>query len=387
MLLSLLAGAVAMMVVGAEFFHEPFDGGWPAGWKFHPANAPGQAPAATPPDLDAPAPGDWRSPAFAVSPTQWHRLRLRAGNATGLLVGVVFLDDAGAELIADCYTSFDAANGGGGVETFFRGRPGTTRAYLKVHASDGKSPVRLESVQVQAVELPVVAEWADRGLLGLPAPAWAPPGDRFRHLPRTLAALRDRRPLRIVLLGDSIANDTSNSPFDAFLARALPGLELTVIPSVRSCTGCEYYSRTGRVAAEVLAHRPDLLVIGGISHRGNVEAIRSVVRQVRAASPAEILLLTSAVAAKFRRTGDNNKWMTIDESQRRLDFFGLALQATATFEQVGFFDFQTEWDRVAEQAGFDAELLLRDILHANDRGRAVLARAFAGFLDPTSLTH
>ena len=45
----------------------------------------------------------------------------------------------------------------------------------------------------------------------------------------------------------------------------------------------------------VLVHRPDLLMIGGISQRGDIESIRAVMAQVRAERPeTEILLMTGA---------------------------------------------------------------------------------------------
>ena len=47
-----------------------------------------------------------------------------------------------------------------------------------------------------------------------------------------------------------------------------------------------------------LKHSPDLLVIGGISNRGDAEAVRLVIKQVRARKPdTEVLLLTPLFGA------------------------------------------------------------------------------------------
>ncbi|MCX5660771.1 MAG: hypothetical protein NTW19_13780 [Planctomycetota bacterium] len=315
-----------------RMFEDAFAEGWPGAWKFHPSDAPACAKqAATPPSAPR---GDWRSPTFAVAPDRWHRLRVKASTPGQLFTGVMYLDVQGNAIAADCYPRVDDAAGPDGAETFFRGREGSTQAWLTVHPPDFTSPVKLERVEVAVVEESEVGAWADRSAVGLPPLGFTPPADRFRFLPRTRAALDSGKPLRIVLLGDSIANDTTNSPFDVLLARVRPGVALTIIPSVRSSTGCEYYAQAGRVRSYVLDQRPDLVIIAGASHRWNVEAIRSVVRQIRAGCNAEILLLTSAVVPLARRSSEENKWLKPDEARRRLDFFGLALQATANYERV-----------------------------------------------------
>ena len=47
----------------------------------------------------------------------------------------------------------------------------------------------------------------------------------------------------------------------------------------------------------MLKHNPDLLMIGGISQREDVDAIREVIHQVRAKQSPEILLMTPAFGA------------------------------------------------------------------------------------------
>jgi hypothetical protein len=59
-------------------------------------------------------------------------------------------------------------------------------------------------------------------------------------------------PLRIVMLGDSICNDTSKSLYETLLARIYPKAKIEIVTSVRGGTGCWYYKDEGRVKPYVL---------------------------------------------------------------------------------------------------------------------------------------
>ena len=102
--------------------------------------------------------------------------------------------------------------------------------------------------------------------------------------------------LRIVMLGDSICNDTSNSLYETLLLRAYPKARIEVVTSVRGGTGCLFYKDPPNVQEHVLRFHPDLVIIAGISHGYDPEAIRSVIRQIKKASSSEILVLTGAIA-------------------------------------------------------------------------------------------
>ena len=107
------------------------------------------------------------------------------------------------------------------------------------------------------------------------------PSERWDRLPRTAGILgAGRGELRIVMLGDSIVNDTSQSRWDERLQDKYPSCKITKAAVVRGGTGCWWYKEPGRVKRYVLDLKPDLLIIGGISHRDDTESIRDVVRQV-----------------------------------------------------------------------------------------------------------
>ena len=67
----------------------------------------------------------------------------------------------------------------------------------------------------------------------------------------------------------------------------------------------------------VLDHRPDLVIIGGISHRNDISSIREVIRQIRGTTQADILLMTGA----FGQTDPRNErsWQTISDPNQYTD--------------------------------------------------------------------
>jgi len=107
---------------------------------------------------------------------------------------------------------------------------------------------------------------------------YSPPPYRWKNLPRTRKLLADRGTLRVVMLGDSIVNDTSRSCWNLLIEKSYPECKIEKITSVRGSTGCWWYKEPGRVKKFVLDHKPDLVMIGGISHRGDIDSIRDVIR-------------------------------------------------------------------------------------------------------------
>ena len=119
---------------------------------------------------------------------------------------------------------------------------------------------------------------------------YTPPADRWRNLDRTMQRLREGGTLRIVMLGDSIVNDTSSSQFELLLGRQYPKCKIEKVTSVRGSTGCWWYKLDNHVQEYVLRHKPDLLMIGGISqprrHRLDPRGDSPGPRQAVAGDPA-----------------------------------------------------------------------------------------------------
>jgi GDSL-like Lipase/Acylhydrolase family len=202
----------------------------------------------------------------------------------------------------------------------------------------------------------------------------APPHD-WKHLPRTRRILAEGGSLHLVALGDSIVNDTMRSGWVALLREAHPKADVRATVCVRGGGGCQHYKENGRVAKFVSPLKPDLVLIGGISQK-DVESIRTVIRQLREASPqVEILLATGAFGpadprdptelakAHYSGTGD----------------YGKALRRLADEERCGFLDMTTPWAEYLRSAKVHPHLFYRDVVHANEYGEQILAKIMTAF--------
>jgi lysophospholipase L1-like esterase len=207
---------------------------------------------------------------------------------------------------------------------------------------------------------------------------YTPPGDRWRNLDRTMQRLRDGGTLRIVMLGDSIIGDTSSSQYDLLLGRAYPKCKIEKITSLRGSTGCWWYKLDNHVEEYVLRHKPDLLMIGGISQRQDIDSIRAVIHQVRAKQSPEILLMTPAFGAMHDPHIVN--WSF--EIKAGTDDYRARLQRLAEEEKCGFIDMTGPWWRYVQQSGKCYGWFQRDQVHANERGFQILGRILEKFFAP-----
>jgi lysophospholipase L1-like esterase len=200
---------------------------------------------------------------------------------------------------------------------------------------------------------------------------YQPPAGRLANIPQTMRKLRDGGELRMVLLGDSIMGNTSASSFELLLMRDYPKCKIVKIASLRSSTGCTYYREDNRVEDYVLKHNPDLLVIGGISNRGDAEAVRSVIRQVRARKPdTEVLLLTPVFGA-MRDEHIRTFTREIDTTKSNFRF---NMQRVAAEEKCAFFDMTGPWWTYIQESGKTYGWFMGDAVHANARGCQIIGR-------------
>jgi hypothetical protein len=329
------------------------------------------------------------SPAFPVDPFGFYRVRLLAKGTEGGHWAVSFLDAAGKEIVADVYDSIDPAPTWRQFELCFRGHADarTARVHLRRNYNPAAAaPLDVKNVRVEKITPAEAAAWAAGLAAQCPVVRFEPAADRWRHIPKSMAKLVAGDRLRIVMLGDSICNDTSNSLYETLLAERYPGARIEVVTSVRGGTGCTYYKDENRVQSYVLDYRPDLVIIAGISHDFDVEAMRSVVRQIRAGSGCEILVMSGAVAPwevlepafiKVRPAG-----AAIDQIEQ----FDGALAAMCRAEQVEFFDVRRAWDDYLLRSPKPYEHFARDAIHANGRGKAVLGRILGRYFAPKQPT-
>lgn len=323
-------------------------------------------------------------PAFAVEPFALYRVAFAAKTASRAYWAMQFFDDAGKELVADHYAGIDPSDDWQRREFFLMARKDAATARLRFQPIG--AALAVDEAEVRAAERPEAWAWLDQVFAGLPPLAYRPEPGRWQHLAETQRKLLAGEELRVVVLGDSIANDLSGSLFHLLVERQYPGARLRLIHSVRSATGCLYYQHRDRVRPYVLDHRPDLVIIGGISHGLQVRPIRRVIRQVHAESKADILVLTGAVRelgmnkfyGRLGRIPPPAKARAITKNQA---FRGeLALMTAA--EKVGYLDLRAAWEDYVGGSGKPLSWFQRDMVHANVRGKQAMARILARFLAP-----
>lgn len=356
--------------------------------------------------------GWWESPAVRVEPFHYYRVALRAKTAVPAVWGAIYFDTRGLQLIADNYHGIDPSEAYADVGAIVRAPQRAAFMVLRLRHAPEQS-LAISSVDIRPAGAAEAARFSDQVLARLPALNYRPPADRWAALPATGARLAAGKPLRIVMLGDSICNDTSNSNYELLVAenwrdrRGGPLPTIHVVTSVRGGTGCDFYAQEGRVKPYVLDFEPDLLIIAGISSGPDVEPMRSVIQQVKRARPqTEVLVLTGAVTpasflATFRKWNpeappsrgrfvadpamlDSVKAMPARAAATRigLDAYGDAMQAMAREEGVAFLDMRRAWDDYLQSSGKPQEYFLRDPLHANQRAKEIVGRILAAYLSP-----
>ena len=327
--------------------------------------------------------GRWESPSIKVRPFQYYQLTFASKSEGKSYWAAKFYDAAGVELAADHYSSIDAGDDWARNEFCFRGKAKAVTAKIWFEPLDGKT-LQVADVKVAGIKRRKVAEWADRVCATIPPVTYTPPADRWRHIPRTMEKLRKGGRVRIVLLGDSIANDMGNSPLDVLLERLYPKAEVELITSVRGAAGCQYYKDQNRVKEYVVDHNPDLLIIAGISHGHKHEPMRSVIRQVREQIDPEVMVMTGAVVQLewYYNMYVRSSRLPREKALEIARTFPARVAAMAREENAEFLDMRRAWDEYIENSGADSDLFRRDIIHANVRGRQVLARILERYFAP-----
>lgn len=213
----------------------------------------------------------------------------------------------------------------------------------------------------------------------IPPVRYAPPADRWQNLPRTAALLaKPGAELRVVMLGDSIVNDTSRSRWDDLLQESYPKCKITKITCVRGGTGCWWFKEPARIKKYVLDQKPDLLILGGISHKDDVDSVREVIGAVRKAIPCDILVMAPVLGYLDPR--DDKQWNEVAHPSGA--DFRSRLRQMAAERKVGYVDMTAAWGDYLRASGKPTDWFKRDAVHANDRGEQVVGRILASYLGP-----
>ncbi len=250
--------------------------------------------------------------------------------------------------------------------------PGSEARTLTVSLEAGEGRLRVRDVAIQAIGRGEVAAIADALLDELPPPDVFPTAGRWGLLPRTHEILRRGGVLRVVMLGDSIVNDTANSHWPVIVERAWPGVRIDLVVAVRDGGRCDRVLNGDALHREVLDHTPDLVMLGGIS-TPDAEAMRAVVRRLRVAGPMEIMLLGPAAGPGGRRETPESECL-------RYAAYDAALARMARDERAAYVDMLGPWRRTLERIPVGGPDLYRDPIHASEHGRQILGRTLAAHL-------
>ena len=324
--------------------------------------------------------GQLMSKSFPVEPFAFYRLRFLAQAAEKPLCAAVFLDQEGKEIVSDDHDSIDTSTDWRPYALCFRGHADATKARIRLQAN--AAPLSVKNLRVEKITQEEAAAWGAGLAAQCPVVQFEPAADRWQFLPETMQRLASGGRLRIVMLGDSICNDTSNSLYETLLARTYPKAKIEIVTSVRGGTGCQYYKDEGRVKPYVLDYKPDLVMIAGISHGCDVEAMRSVIRQIRQGSNCEILVMSGAIAPREVYEPVSFRSLPAAVALDDMEQFSTRLRRMCREERAEFFDIRKAWEDYMLRSYKPYDHFARDSIHGNSRGKQVLARILGRYFEP-----
>lgn len=327
--------------------------------------------------------GRWESPTFPVQPFRYYRASFwYQGTGVNHVAAFCYRAD-GSFIPADNYTSLAASGGWRRYAFLFRGgyRAATARVlFLSGYSGPAAKLLRVDDLQLEELSDAEALAEADALWAALPALTWQPPAHRFRRLPKMMAKLRGGQRVPIVMLGNSIINDTSNGPWDLFLERMYPGSRVELNVSVRGGTSCAYFCQPEHVKSYVLDYAPGVLWIGGASSPGDVEGMRSVIEQTRRAFPGVEVIISTQTCCAWGDPRGNPEWSPVIDP--RGDNQRSQLWRLAQEEEAEFLDLSSGWGSYLRDQDRPYDFYMRDATHANDAGRMLLARIIEAYFRP-----
>jgi hypothetical protein len=117
-------------------------------------------------------------------------------------------------------------------------------------------------------------------------------------------------------------------------------------------------------------------MIGGISNRGDIDSIRDVIRQIRAESDTDILLMTGAFGSVDPR--DDEQWQKISDPNHFSEYRkGLEILTRST--NSALLDMETAWAEYIRSSGKELDFFKRDPIHDNERGEQILGHILESY--------
>lgn len=325
--------------------------------------------------------GHVQSPAVPVKPYRYYALEFPGRAAThGHLTAMLF-DKQEKPLAAGNYDHFFSSASWELRKFVFRAHPDAATA--RIQFVPDKSPLHIAGLHLKEISWQEVLQWKRELATKYPPVGYVPPPERGSYLPKTRSRLSRGGTLRVVMLGDSIANDTSNSLFETELKNRFRNTRFEVVTSVRGGTLSTWYQHENRVQEYVLRHKPDLLIIAGISHQFDLPALESVIRQVRGQSTTDILLLTDAITPSERMQRDfvGGSRLGREVATTRAVTYPERLRAMAAREKIELMEMRLAWEEYLKTSPQPQQWYMRDEIHANVYGKQVVGTILARYLN------
>ena len=292
--------------------------------------------------------GLWASPKLRLTAHSLYTIRFRSRGDGAAYWGLNSFDADGDPILGSICLSTDPSDDWVENEfalmTPYQATGGTSRiVFWPIRGETLVDDIRLEPVTGgDALRI------ADRVLDRMPPLKVPLAADRWYNLPKTIMALHAGRPLRIVVLGDSVANDFANSLFHLRIERAYPGARITVIDSVSGSATADYYLEGNRLQESALRFQPDLVIFTGAHLGRSVTTFRELSRRIREQSEAEMLVLTAQHVYARWLGNPMQAWDELDQASRQ--------------DGYCIFNLSEHWERYLRESARPIEWFQRDFM-------------------------
>lgn len=321
--------------------------------------------------------GMWRGPFVDLEPGALYRFACRSRAAHKGYWGVLSYDADGAEIPASPYSMIPESATWTDTEAVVQIPDTATTSRVLLWPRD--EPILVDDLVLERIDRDRARAILDREYAAVPPIDYHPGADRWQALPHTHARLAAGKQLRVLLLGDSVANDLGHSQFHLLVERAHGHTRVDLWNKVGSgARARDYLGDDAPLTALLARYRPDLVIFGGMSSRAeDLPDLRRMAARVRASGERDFLALSATIMLP-------RYWDDLQRSLERRHPFRDGLRAAAEDDGFAAFDIGAAWERYVQTCDRPLAWFRRDHHHANQRGKQVYGRLLAAYLAPVT---
>jgi hypothetical protein len=288
---------------------------------------------------------------------------------------VCFLDSNGAPIVSDCYSSIYAGeNIKNKVVVYGRENCKSIKIIFQ-----SKVNILISDVELKEISADDAAVWCDEIYSELPCITPILPSKNTNLIPKTIQAMKAGAPWRVVMLGDSIINDTFNSNFQALIKQSFSKSNMKFICSVKGSTGCWHYQKQKEFDKYIKDLKPNLLIIGGISHNNDIDAIGKVITMAKEQIGCEIIITTGPLGMDLRKSDNISQLQNLPQQSIAARESIMLKQNLADELDIEFIDLAIQWYNYLGNSQKPWQWFNRDSVHGNDRGKQIVGRLLEQF--------